>query len=99
MKNKLLLVHFKVSKGNFFGVISSSSGKVLFKVSSGFLGFRHINKRTQEAFFNMLKFLLAFLLRLNQVRFICLKFEGIKFYHLSKIYSFFFTQLKKKKSV
>lgn len=91
----LLIVHFKVCKGNFFVVILNSFGKVLSNINSGCLGFKNIQKRTIDALYSILNFVFEFTLRIQGISFIILRLEGIKYYYLNKIYNFFIKKLRK----
>ena len=76
MKN-IVFVHLKVLRGNFFLLISNFLGKLVFSKTSGSVGFKNIQKRNKDAFQNLLKLGIQYLLKLNGTNEILLKTEGM----------------------
>ena len=60
--NTLGFIHIKVLRGNFFLLISNYLGNLVFKKSCGDLGFKNIQKRSKDAFANLLAIGVQFVL-------------------------------------
>lgn len=74
---KIIFVHFKILRGNFFLLISDYLGKLLFNKSCGCLGFKNIQKRSKESFLNLISLGIQFLLNLESTNQLLIKMEGI----------------------
>ena len=77
MTKKILSLHIKIYKSNFFFIVSNGSGQVLFINNSGSLGFRNIQKRSVEALMSLLEVSFKKILLLKKP-FLFLKLEGIQ---------------------
>ena len=97
--NKNIFVHIKVLRGNFFVLISNQSKKLIFNKSCGNLGFKNIQKRTKDAFQNLLSASLQYLLNLSTKNKILIKIEGTKKDTLNEIHTQFIRVLKSYKFV
>lgn len=91
-----LIVHFKLYRSNYFLIISDYFGKILFTKSSGNLGFRHIQKRSVEAFDAIVAQAIKFILSAGNHS-IFLKLEGFNKKNLEEIYLQFLKIIKKYK--
>lgn len=72
----MLLLHVKVYKSNFFLILSSGSGQVLWIKNSGSLGFKNIQKRGVEALMCLLESALNKIIFIKEP-YLFLKLEGI----------------------
>ena len=82
---KIIFVHIKILRGNFFLHISNSWGKLLFNKSCGELGFKNIQKRNKEAFQNLLAAGVQYLLQIASGYNLFIKIEGAKKYFIKQI--------------
>jgi ribosomal protein S11 len=73
----ILTVHIKCLRSNFFIIISNIVGNVLFSKSSGDLGFKNTQKRTKDAFTELLIVASQFIVRLGNNIKVFLKVEGV----------------------
>ena len=89
----VVIVHIIVYRSNFFVVISSGTGAVLFVKNSGNLGFKNMQKRSLEAFIAVLLSAFKYIVshRCNCVFF---KLEGIQEGLLHDIYQQFVVLVK-----
>jgi len=96
--NKIIFIHIKVLRGNFFLIISDYSGKLIFNKSCGMLGFKNINKRSKDAFQMLLSSAVDFLRHQaldNIANYnIFIKIEGAKKHFMKQINNQFFKVLK-----
>jgi ribosomal protein S11 len=92
--SKVVFVHIKVLRGNFFVLISNQSKKLIFNKSSGNLGFKNIEKRTKDAFQNLLSLSLQYLIGLSAKNKLLIKMEAAKRKVLNQIYNQFISVLK-----
>jgi ribosomal protein S11 len=92
--NKIIFVHIKVLRGNFFVLISNQSKELMFNKSSGNLGLKNIQKRSKDAFQSLLSLSLQYLLNLSTKNKILLRLEGIKKEISNQIYNQFASILK-----
>jgi len=91
-----LIIHIKLYRGNYFIVISDRFGKVFFTKSSGNLGFKHIQKRSTEAFDALIAEAIKFLLGVENPS-VYLKLEGVQKKVLKEIHLQFLNIIKKYK--
>jgi ribosomal protein S11 len=91
---KVVFVHIKVLRGNFFLLISNQYKKLIFNKSCGNLGFKNIQKRTKDAFQNLLSLSLQYLLNLSAKNKLFVKIESAKKEVLNQIYNQFLNVLK-----
>ena len=94
MTDKIISLHIKVYKSNFFFIVSNRSGQVLFINNSGSLGFRNIQKRSVEALMSLLEVSLKKIILLKK-QFLFLKLEGIKLSDSKLIYKYLIMSCKK----
>lgn len=92
--NNVLFVHIKVLRGNFFVFISNKYKKLIFNKSCGNLGFKDIQKRTKDAFQNLLSLSLQYLINLSTKNKLLVKIEAAKKDTLNQIYNKFLNILK-----
>jgi ribosomal protein S11 len=92
--SKVIFVHIKILRGNFFLLISNQYKKLIFNKSCGNLGFKNIHKRTKDAFKNLLSLSLQYLLNLGTKNKLFVKIESAKKEVLNQIYSQFLNVLK-----
>jgi ribosomal protein S11 len=92
--SKLIFVHIKVLRGNFFVLISNQCKKLLFNKSCGNLGFKNIQKRTKDAFQNLLSLSLQFLLKLSKTNKLFIKIDSAKREVLNQMYNQLISILK-----
>jgi ribosomal protein S11 len=92
--SKLVFVHIKVLRGNFFFLISNQSKKLVFNKSCGNLGFKNIQKRTKDAFQNLLSLSLQYLMNLSVKNKLLIKVDGAKREALNQINNQFINVLK-----
>jgi ribosomal protein S11 len=92
--SKILVVHIKVLRGNFFLLISNHYKKLIFNKSCGNLGFKNIQKRTKDAFQNLLSLSLRYLLNLSVKNKLFVKIESAKKDFLNQIYNQFISILQ-----
>jgi ribosomal protein S11 len=71
-----LIIHIKCLRSNFFIIISNTVGNILFSKSSGNLGFKHTNKRTKDAFTELLTSACQYILQVGSKMKVFLKIEG-----------------------
>lgn len=87
-------LHIKIYKSNFFLIVSNNIGRVLFKSSSGNLGFKNIQKRGIEALISLLEVSLKKILLLKKQDFF-LKLDGVKLSEAKPIYKYMVVFCKK----
>jgi ribosomal protein S11 len=92
--NKIIFVHIKVLRGNFFLFVSNQHKKLIFNKSCGNLGFKNIQKRSKDAFQNLLAVSLQQLLNLNTVNKVFIKIDSSKKEILNQVYNQFIKVLK-----
>jgi ribosomal protein S11 len=92
--SKILFVHIKVLRGNFFVLISNQYNKLIFNKSCGNLGFKDIQKRTKDSFQNLLSLSLQYLINLSTNNKLLFKIETAKKEVLNQIYNKFLNVLK-----
>nr|QFP99036.1 ribosomal protein S11 [Rhizaria sp.] len=92
--NKIIFVHIKILRGNFFLFISNHLGKLIFNKSCGGLGFKNIQKRTEDALHTLLLASLQQLSNLDTTNQLFLKIEGAKKEFLRQINIQFISVLK-----
>ena len=92
--SKILFVHIKVLRGNFFVLISNQYKKLLFNKSCGNLGFKNIQKRTKDAFQNLLALSLQYLLKLSTTNKLFIKIDSAKREVLNQMHHQFISILK-----
>ena len=77
--NRLTSVRFKIFRGNIFLLISNFENKLIFNKSCGNLGFKNIEKRSNEAFQILLNVGIQKLLNVdNKELFIILNLSSIE---------------------
>jgi len=92
--NKIIFVHIKVLRGNFFLLISNQYKKLIFNKSCGNLGFKNIQKRSKDAFQNLLAVSLQYLLKLNTTNKLLIKIDSSKREILNQMHNQFISVLK-----
>jgi ribosomal protein S11 len=92
--NKTIFIHIKVLRGNFFLLISNQHKKLIFNKSCGNLGFKNIQKRSKDAFQNLLAVSLQYLLNLNTTNKLLIKIDSSKKEILNQMYNQFINVLK-----
>jgi ribosomal protein S11 len=92
--SKVIFIHIKVLRGNFFVLISNQYKKLIFNKSCGNLGFKNIQKRTKDAFQNLLSLSVQYLLNLSTKNKLLVKIETAKREILNQIYNKFLNILK-----
>ena len=92
--NKVLFVHIKILRGNFFLLISNQYRKLIFNKSCGGFIFKDIQKRTKDAFQNLLSLGVQYLLNLSLKKKLFIKIDAAKREILTKIRNDFITVLK-----
>jgi ribosomal protein S11 len=92
--SKILFIHIKVLRGNFFILISNQLKKLIFNKSCGNLGFKNIQKRTKDAFQNLLSLTLQYLLNLSTKNKLFLKIDAAKKGVLKQLHNNFISILK-----
>jgi ribosomal protein S11 len=91
---KINFVHIKILRGNSFLLISDSLGKLKFSKTCGTLGFKNIEKRTKNAFQNLLFTGVQYLLKLDKNNSAFIKIEGARKTLLQQIKTQFIKMLK-----
>lgn len=71
-----IILHMKCLRTNFFMIVSDNVGKVLFSKSSGTLSLKNTQKRTKDAFSELLMSVIQFVLTLGTKIKIFVKLEG-----------------------
>jgi ribosomal protein S11 len=71
-----IIIHIKCLRTNFFTIVSDNVGKVLFSKSSGMLNLKNTQKRTKDAFNDLLMSVIQFVLTLGTKIKIFVKLEG-----------------------
>jgi ribosomal protein S11 len=89
-----LFIYIKVLRGNFFLLISNKSGELVFNKSCGNLGFKNIQKRSKEAFQNLLLSGIQYVLNLGNTYKLFISIDGAKKINLQLIYTKFISILK-----
>jgi ribosomal protein S11 len=92
--NKIIFIQIKVLRGNFFILISNQYKKLIFNKSCGSLGFKNIQKRSKDAFQNLLAASLQYLLNLNTTNKLLVKIDSSKREILNQIHNQFISVLK-----
>jgi len=91
---QVIFIHIKVLRGNFFLLISNNLGKLILNKSCGSLGFKNIEKRTKDAFQNLLFLGIQFILNLDKKHKLFIKIEGAKKEFLQQIFIDFINVLQ-----
>jgi len=73
---KIIFVHIKILRGNYFLLISDHLQRLIFNKSCGIYGFKNIEKRTSEAFDTLLFSAIHYLNNFDSSNHIYLKIEG-----------------------
>lgn len=92
--SKIIFIHVKVLRGNFFVLISNQIKKLIFNKSCGNLGFKNVKKRTKDAFQNLLSLSIQYLLNLNTKNKLLIKIEAVKKEILNQMHNQFISVLK-----
>jgi len=92
--SKVIFVHIKVLRGNFFILISNEYKKLIFNKSCGNLGLKNIQKRTKDAFQNLLTLSFKYLLNLNTKNKLLIRIEATKKEVLNQMHNQFISLLK-----
>jgi ribosomal protein S11 len=92
--NKIIFIHIKILRGNFFLLISNQSKKLIFNKSCGNIGFKNIQKRTKSAFQDLLSLSIQYLLNIDTKNKLFIKIDSPKKEILNQIYSQFINILK-----
>jgi ribosomal protein S11 len=71
-----IIIHIKCLRSNFFIIISNIVGEILFTKTTGSLGFNNIQKRTKDAFSDLLLSASQYVSRLSGNVKVFLKIEG-----------------------
>ena len=91
---QILSLHIKIYKSNFFFIVSSSCGKVLFVRNSGCLGFSNLQKRGIDALMALLEVTFKKILLLKKP-FLFLRLECVKVGESKLIYKHLILVCKK----
>jgi ribosomal protein S11 len=92
----MLLFHLKIYKNNYYVIVSNTTGKLLFTLNSGQVGFTHINKNSIEALKQIVKMSFNKLIHLNLNK-LFFKIEVPNKYTLYILYKEFILLLNKYK--
>jgi len=92
--SKIIFIHIKVLRGNFFILISNQYKKLIFNKSCGNLGFKNMQKRTKDAFQNLLSLSLQYLLNLSTKNKLFIKIDAAKKVVLNQLHNHFINVLK-----
>jgi ribosomal protein S11 len=90
----LIITHIKCYRSNYFFILVTNTGKVVFTKTTGSLGFFNMQKRSVEAFSTLLETGFKQVSTLKK-KYIFFKVEGIKLSVLKFIYKKLFLFLKK----
>lgn len=91
--HKIIFVHIKILRGNFFLLISNNLSELLFNKTCGGLGFKNIEKRNREAFQKLLTVGIQYILNLETKNNFFIKIEGATKEFLQQIYIQFINKL------
>jgi len=87
-------VHFKICKSNFFLIVSTGLGNTLLSINSGYLGFKNIQKRSNDALNKLLIFGVKYISSLKGHHSVFFHFENVKKTSMVTIYKLFIKKLK-----
>jgi len=84
---KIVIIHIKIYRNNFFVIVSDTKGKLVFSKSSGSFGFKNSLKVKSKAFSSLLSFVVKILLNKAKVFKVFLKFDAVKKAMFKEIYN------------
>ena len=90
---KIIFVHIKIVRGNFFLLVSNNLSELLFNKTCGSLGLKNIEKRTKDAFQKLLSLGVQYILNLETKNDFFIKIEGATKEFLQQIYIQFINTL------
>jgi ribosomal protein S11 len=93
MKKKIF-IHIKILRGNFFILISNQYKRLVFNKSCGNLGIKNIQKRTNDAFKNLLYLSVQYLLNLSPKKQLFINIDAAKRVDLTLLNNHFIGVLK-----